>query len=181
MAVVAVCLAMWSFLNLSSRPGITASQLTLLSQTRCSTEGMLSWPRICGQSEEQALGGCQEALPFILRFPLLLGPQTLIVLGSCCGKRGGGCREAQPPGSSLGTTFACFLPIPANFGAFLVAQMVKNLPAIWKTQVQSVGPEDSLEKGMATHSIIIAWRIPWTEEPGGLESMGLQSQTRLSD
>ena len=135
MAVVAVCLAMWSFLNLSSRPGITASQLTLLSQTRRSTEGMLSWPRICGQSEEQALGGCQEALPFILRFLLLLGPQTLIVLAFCCGKRGGGCREAQPPGSSLGTTFACFLPIPASFGAFLVAQMVKNLLAMQETWV----------------------------------------------
>ena len=48
-------------------------------------------------------------------------------------------------------------------------------------QVQSLGWEDPLEKGMATHSSILAWRIPWTEEPGGLQSMGLQSQTRLSD
>lgn len=94
MAVVAVCLAMWSFLNLSSRPGITASQLTLLSQTRRSTEGMLSWPRIRGRSEEQAPGGFQEPLPFISRFPLPLGPQTLIALAFCCGRRGGGCREA---------------------------------------------------------------------------------------
>ena len=53
------------------------------------------------------------------------------------------------------------------------AQMVKNLPAMQETQVQSLGWEDSLEKGMATHSSILAWRIPWTEEPGGLQSMGL--------
>ena len=58
-------------------------------------------------------------------------------------------------------------------GAFLVAQMVKYLPAMWETWVQSLGWEDSLEKGMATHSSILAWRIPWTEEPGGLQSMGL--------
>ena len=65
--------------------------------------------------------------------------------------------------------------------AFLVAQMLKNLPAMQETQVHSLGWEDPLEKGMATHSSILAWRIPWTEEPGGLQSMGLQSQTRLSD
>ena len=57
--------------------------------------------------------------------------------------------------------------------ASLVAQMVKNLPAIWETWVQSLGWEDPLEEGMATHSSILAWRIPWTEEPGGLQSMGL--------
>ena len=50
--------------------------------------------------------------------------------------------------------------------------MVKNLPALQKTQVQSVGREDPLEKNMASHSSILAWRIPWTEEPGGLQSMG---------
>ena len=55
-----------------------------------------------------------------------------------------------------------------------MAQMVKNLPAMQETQVRSLGQEDSLEKGMATHSSILAWRIPWTEEPGGLQSMGLQ-------
>ena len=55
-----------------------------------------------------------------------------------------------------------------NVQASLLAQMVKNLPAIQKTQVWSLGKEDSLEKGMATHSSILAWRIPWTEEPGGL-------------
>ena len=55
-----------------------------------------------------------------------------------------------------------------------VAQMVKNLPAMWETQVQSLDQEDPLEKRMATHSSILAWRIPWTEEPSGLESMGSQ-------
>ena len=60
------------------------------------------------------------------------------------------------------------------FGAALVAQMVKNLPAMQETWVQSLGQEDSLEEGMATHSSILAWKISWTEEPGGLQSMGSQ-------
>ena len=60
-------------------------------------------------------------------------------------------------------------------GTFLVAQMVNNVPAMWETQVRSLGWEDPLEKGMATHSSILAWRIPQTEEPGGLQSMELQS------
>ena len=59
--------------------------------------------------------------------------------------------------------------------ASLVAQMVKNLPATQETQVQSLGLKDSLEKGMTTHSSILAWRIPWTEGPGRLQSMGLQT------
>ena len=58
--------------------------------------------------------------------------------------------------------------------AFLVAQMVKNLPAVQGTWVQSLGQEDPLEKGMATHSSILSWKIPWTEVPGGLQSMGSQ-------
>ena len=49
--------------------------------------------------------------------------------------------------------------------------MVKNLPAMWETQVQPLSWEDPLEKGMTTHSSILAWRIPWTEEPGRLQSM----------
>ena len=52
--------------------------------------------------------------------------------------------------------------------------MEKNLPTMQKSQVQSLGREDPLEKRMATHSSILAWRIPWTEEPGGLQSIGLQ-------
>ena len=59
-------------------------------------------------------------------------------------------------------------------GASLVAQMVKNLPAMQETGVLSLIWEDPLEKGMATHSSILAWEIPWREKPGGLQSMGLQ-------
>ena len=58
--------------------------------------------------------------------------------------------------------------------ASLVAQLVKNLPAVQETRVRFQGLEDPLEKEMATHSSILAWRIPWIEEPGGLQSMGLQ-------
>ena len=58
--------------------------------------------------------------------------------------------------------------------ASLVSQRVKHLPAVQETWVRSLGWEDPLEKKMATHSSILAWRIPWTEEPGGLQSMGSQ-------
>ena len=58
--------------------------------------------------------------------------------------------------------------------AFPVAQTVKNLPAMQETQVRSLGWEDPLEKEMTIHSSIIAWRIPWTEDPGRLQSMGSQ-------
>ena len=57
--------------------------------------------------------------------------------------------------------------------ASLVSQAVKNLPAVQKIQVQSLGQEDPLEKGMTIYSSILAWRIPWTEEPAELQSMGL--------
>ena len=59
-------------------------------------------------------------------------------------------------------------------GTSLMAQTVKNLPAMQETQVRSLGQGDPLEEGMATHSSILAWRIPWTGEPGGLQSMGSQ-------
>ena len=59
-------------------------------------------------------------------------------------------------------------------GASLVAQLVKNLPAVQETQVQSLGWEDPLEKEMAMHSSILSWKISWTEEPSGLQSMGSQ-------
>ena len=61
-----------------------------------------------------------------------------------------------------------YLPVSSS----LVAQMVKRLPAMWETRVQSLSCEDPLEKAMATHSSTLAWKIPWTEEPGGLQSMG---------
>ena len=57
---------------------------------------------------------------------------------------------------------------------FFIAQLIKNLSAMQETQVRSLGQEDPLEEEMATHSSILAWRIPWTEEPGGLQSMGSQ-------
>ena len=65
--------------------------------------------------------------------------------------------------------------------ASLLAQTVKNLPKMQETWVQSLGGEDPLEEGMATHSSILAWRIPWTEEPDGLQSMGSQRVGRSSD
>ena len=73
---------------------------------------------------------------------------------------------------------SCFqlYPVFPNICIFfcLVAQTVKNPPAVWETWVRSLGWEGLLEKGMATHSSILTWRIPWSEEPGGLQSMGLQ-------
>ena len=63
-----------------------------------------------------------------------------------------------------------------------MAQTVKHLPATWETWVQPLGREDLLEKEMATHSSALAWKIPWTEEPGRLHSMGVaKSWTRVSD
>ena len=62
-----------------------------------------------------------------------------------------------------------------------MAQRLKHLPAVRETWVRSLGREDPLEKGMATRSSILAWRIPWMEEPGKLQFTGLQSQTRLSN
>ena len=68
-----------------------------------------------------------------------------------------------------------------DVGASLVAQTVKNLPAMQETCVQSLDREDPLEKGMATHSSILAWRIPLIEEPSRLQSMGHKESDRLSE
>ena len=70
--------------------------------------------------------------------------------------------SGESPGEGIG------YPLQYSL-ASLVAQMVKNLPAMWETWVQSLGWEDPLEKGQATHSSIIAWRIPWIEQPMGLK------------
>ena len=59
-------------------------------------------------------------------------------------------------------------------GASLLAQMIKNLFTMQETRIESLGREDPLEKGMATHSSVLAWGIPWTEESGGIQSMGSQ-------
>ena len=68
-----------------------------------------------------------------------------------------------------------FYPALSNNWASLVAHTVKSLPTVQKTRVQSLGQEDPPEKGMAAHSSILAWKIPWTEELGGLQSMDSQS------
>ena len=67
-----------------------------------------------------------------------------------------------------------FVRLPNSSWASLVAQIVKNLPAMQETWVPSLGREDPLKKGLATHSSILAWEIPWTEDPGGLQSLGSQ-------
>ena len=77
-------------------------------------------------------------------------------------------RSGRSPGEGID------YPLQCSWDS-LVAQMIKNLPAMWETQVRSLGWEDPLEEGMATHSRILARRISWTEEAGGLQSMGSQS------
>ena len=77
--------------------------------------------------------------------------------------------------SGTGTSPGEVIDYPLQYSwASLMAQMVKNPPAMWETWVKSLGWEDPLEEGMATHSSILSWRIPWTEEPGTLQSMRLQ-------
>ena len=96
-----------------------------------------------------------------------------------CAHKGG--ELLQRPAILTGTVFPPYLllspilcPVAVSTGASLVAQMVKNLPAKQETWVQPLGQEDPMQKEMATHSSILAWRIPWTEEIGGLQSMGSQ-------
>ena len=67
------------------------------------------------------------------------------------------------------------------YGASLVVQIVKNVPAAWETCVQSLDWKDPLEKGLATHSSIVAWRIPWTDGPGRLQSMALQREYTIAN
>ena len=69
--------------------------------------------------------------------------------------------------------FLCSKRRVSRFRASLMAQMVKNSPTMWETWVRPLSWKDPLEEGMATHSSILAWKIPWTEEPGGLQSMQL--------
>ena len=85
--------------------------------------------------------------------------------------------NAGDPGSipGLGRSAGKGIGYPLQYSwAFLVAQLVKNTPAMQETWVRSLGREDLLEEAMATHSNILAWRIPWTEEPGELQSVGSQ-------
>ena len=80
-----------------------------------------------------------------------------------------------------GVLWAEWYCVASSPGASLVTQVVKNLPLMQETQIQSLGQEDPLEKEVATHSSFIAWEIPWTEEPGGLQSIGSQSRAWLSN
>ena len=80
----------------------------------------------------------------------------------------------SPPYLYNSNTESCHNFLCNFMGASLVAQMVKRLPAMQETQVQFLGQEDPLEKEMAIHSSTLAWKIPWTEEPDRLQSMGLQ-------
>ena len=75
------------------------------------------------------------------------------------------------PGSGRSTGEGRGYPLQYSWSS-LVAQVVKNLPAMQETWIRFLGWEDPLEEGIATHSSILAWRIPWTEEPGGLQSLG---------
>ena len=75
---------------------------------------------------------------------------------------------------SVGLNLLFFLVQCTQYWASQVAQTAKNPPAMLETQVRALGPEDPLEKGMTTHSSSLEWRIPWTEEPGGLQYMGSQ-------
>ena len=73
--------------------------------------------------------------------------------------------SGKPPGEGIGYPLQCSV-------TSLLAQMVKNPPAMQETWVRSLGWEDPLEEGLATHSSVLAWRIPWTEEPGRMQSVG---------
>ena len=130
--------------------------------------------------------GCdwQNKLRSVLRINMpytVLGKNKYIYLSSLVAQlvKRSACNAGDPgliPGLGRSTGEGIGCPLPYSW-ASLVAQLVKNLHAIWETWVQSLGQEDPLEKGMATHSSILAWRTSWTEEPAWLESMGLQSWT----
>ena len=100
------------------------------------------------------------------------GLWTCALRTTLCNYSGTHCLKAK----DLKSTFSNYSQLPT---ASLVAQMVKNLPAVQEIWVWSLGREDHLVKGMATHSSILAWRLPWTEEPGRLQSMGSKESERL--
>ena len=111
---------------------------------------------ILGGSRITADGDCSHEI----KRHLLLGRKALTNLDSVL--------------ESRDITFPTKVHIVKIYWASLVAQRLKRLPAMWETWVRSLGQEDSLEKEMTTHSSTLTWRIPWMEEPGGLQSMGSQ-------
>ena len=131
----------------------------------------------------------ETTLPWLLSlWPLtsflnLISPTSLLgLLASSAGKEST-CSAEDPnsiPGSGRSPGEEIGYPLQYSW-ASLVAQMVKNLPTMQETWVRSLGQEDLLEKGTATHSRILTWKIPWTEKPGRLQAMGSQSWTRLNN
>ena len=88
--------------------------------------------------------------------------------------------KISSPERQMGLCFSLGMSFTCKSWRDLVAQMVKCLPTMWETQVQSLGWEDPLEREMAPYSSILAWKIPWTEEPGRLSSLGSQRATWAS-
>ena len=121
------------------------------------------------QSHSQSLCGMYSRFPS-WPHPLGPSPDPVVYLLHPALLGDGAETHPHPTNTSQLCWLHLYLPFPS-----LVAQRVKNLPAMQETWVQSLGQEDPLEKGMATHSNILAWRIPWIEDPGGLQSMGSQS------
>ena len=130
--------------------------------------GFGSWFRLIGNAFWQdSSGGPRRSLLYL--------PQCIC----CCWEPRAGA-DCTPPPSQLSPPTSCdtwtgeYFPGLWRGWASLVVQMVKNLPAVQESQVQPLGREDPLEREIATHSSVLAWRIPRTEEPSGLQSMGLK-------
>ena len=121
-----------------------------------------------GQKGPEGISGVTGTVHALSR----VRPTCHMQLSELIGLVAGGGREARE---------GVFMCTYGRSGASLEAQTVKNPPAMQETRVRSLGREAPLEAGMTAHSSIRAWRIPWTEEPGGPQSMGSQSRTRLSD
>ena len=114
------------------------------------------------QEEENAMGDDPGGICVVVRLPWWLSWLRI-------------CLQCGRPGFHSWVRKICWrregYPFQYSW-ASRVAQLLKNLPAMWETWVRSLGWEDPLEEEMATHSCILVWRIPWTEEPGGLQSIG---------
>ena len=130
-------------------------------------QGLFQWVSSSHQVAKVLEFQLQHAFQWIFRTDFL---EDWLVW-SPCSPRNSQESSPTPQFKSINFSVLSFLYGPADFS---VAQMVKNLPAMQETWVWSLGREDYLEKGMATHSSILAWRIPWTEEPGELQSTGSQ-------
>ena len=127
----------------------------------------------------RALGGLQDRCNLHVRGPAHLPHTCPFSTFGTAPTKSQGSSEPSPalPSSPLGHWFLALwrcLPYLVASRASLMAQTVKNLPVMWETWIQSLSWEYPLEEEMETHASILTWRIPWTGEPGGLQSMGLQ-------